>query len=127
MVAKVVNGKLKCADHVSLHHDTGWETGKWWLWFSIFRYNSIAYISCVPSDMWPLFRMLLVLFSPIIPLDGPNTMPDPTPPPYTPHTNTLSVLSADHSQSFYVTPALSCCLSVVPYTCCHLHPRCLVF
>lgn len=70
-----------------------------------------------------LFRMLLVLFL-APPLMVPYIMPDPTLPT---HTNPLSVLSADRSQSFYVTPALSCCLSIVPYICCHLHHRCLVF
>lgn len=47
------------------------------------------------------------LFS-TFPLMVPYLMPDPT--TYKQHTNPLPVLSADRSQSLYVTPILSRCL-----------------
>jgi len=65
---------------------------------------SIARIPC--AYVAPLLRMLSALFR-VSPLMVPYIMPDPTP---TDNTNPLSIPSADRSQSFYVTPALSCCL-----------------
>lgn len=70
----------------------------------------IARIPCTRGVCGPFVRMLLVF----LPLDGPISYASPQP-PYTQHTNPLSVLSADPSQSLYATSISPCCLSVVPY------------
>lgn len=51
---------------------------------------------------------MLSVYSQLFPLDGPLTLCQ-TQPPFTQHTNPLSVLSADHSHSLHLTPALLCC------------------
>lgn len=83
---RAVNGKLKCADNVALFITIPAGRPVSDGYGFLFSIIILSPISLVPQAICGLFfRMLLVLFSRIFPLDGPNIMPDPTPPLYTTH------------------------------------------
>lgn len=97
----MANGKSKFADHTALfnHAPAGSPVGYGFMVFR-FRFNFYPSYLLHLRDMWPLFFSYVLGLAFF--LDGPYIISHAIPP--TQHTNPLSVLSADPSQSLPVPP-----------------------